>query len=271
VLDEIEPARVLTDENTMKKLFGALIVLASLGIVSVAHATTVVSATFETPVNLNASIGTSGCNNSPGPTITLQGALSLGGMGVKMLFENNVIGTHTFTVESTASATVIPSGDSIQIPKQPVLGGVGGNPYIWIQFVDGNNNPLSGMTFLGRCVQGLFTDSADFAIPSTAIAQVDVADCSNTGSHITLSGQLALSGIKANILFANSVDLVHQNTQSMTVSVVLIPPGQSITFPKQPVLGGVGGNPWIFLQFTDANGNAVSDSFLLGRCVQLSQ
>jgi hypothetical protein len=271
VLDKIKPARFRTGENTLKKILGALIVLLSLGIVSVAHASTVVSATFETPVNIQTSIGTSGCENSPGPTITLQGALSLGGMGVKMLFENNVIGTHTFTVESTASATVIPQGDSIQIPKQPVLGGVGGNPYIWIQFVDGNNNPLSGMTFLGRCVQGLFTDSADFAIPSTAIAQVDAADCSNTGSHITLSGELALSGIKANILFANSVDLVHQNTQSMTVSVVLIPPGQSITFPKQPVLGGVGGNPWIFLQFTDANGNPVSDSFLLGRCVQLSQ
>ncbi|OLE91578.1 MAG: hypothetical protein AUF79_03695 [Crenarchaeota archaeon 13_1_20CM_2_51_8] len=137
--------------------------------------------------------------------------------------------------------------------------------------MDGNNNPLTGTTFLGRCVQGLFTSSADFSIPSTAIAQVSAVDCSNTGSHITLSGQLALSGIKANLIFANSVNLVHENTQSTTVSVVLIPPGQTITFAKQPSLGGVGGNPWIFLQFTDGKGNVVSDSFLLGRCVQLSK
>ncbi len=255
----------------MKKIVGALVVLLSLGLASIAHASTTVSASFSTPVNIQTSISSSGCSNSPGPTITLQGALSLGGMGVKLLFENNVKGTHTYTVESTAIATVIPAGQSIQIPKQPVLGGVGGNPYIWIQFVDGNNNALSGMTFLGRCVQGLFTTSADFSIPSSAMAKVDAADCSNTGSHITLSGQLALSGIKANLLFANSVDLVHQNTQSTTVSVVIIPPGQTISFAKQPSLGGVGGNPWIFLRFTDASGNTVSDSFLLGRCVQLSQ
>src|SRR5438128_11671564 len=155
----------------MKKLFGASIVLVCLGLLSVAHATTTVSATFETPVNVQTSISTSGCSNSPGPTITLQGALSLGGMGVKLLFENNVKGTHTYTVESTASATVIPQGQSIQIPKQPVLGGVGGNPYIWIQFMDGHDNPLTGTTFLGRCVQRLLTSSADFSNTSKPTAQ----------------------------------------------------------------------------------------------------
>ena len=137
----------------MKKLFGASIVLICLGLLSVAHATTTVSATFETPVNVQTSISTSGCSNSPGPTITLQGALSLSGMGVKLLFENNVIGTHTYTVESTASATVIPQGQSIQIPKQPVLGGVGGNPWIFLQFTDGKGNVVSDSFLLGRCVQ----------------------------------------------------------------------------------------------------------------------
>src|SRR5438445_496489 len=137
----------------MKKLFGASIVLVCLGLLSVAHAATTVSATFETPVNVQTSISTSGCSNSPGPTITLQGALSLSGMGVKLLFENNVIGTHTYTVESTASATVIPQGQSIQIPKQPVLGGVGGNPWIFLQLTDGNGNVVSDSFLLVRCVQ----------------------------------------------------------------------------------------------------------------------
>ncbi len=155
----------------MKKLFGASLILLCIGLVSVAQGSSTVSTAFEMPVNIQTSMSTSGCSNSPGPTITLQGALSLGGMGVKLLFENNVKGTHTYTVESTASATVIPQGQSIQIPKQPVFGGVGGNPYIWLQFMDSHDNPLSGTTFLGRCVQGLFTTSADFTIPSTAMAQ----------------------------------------------------------------------------------------------------
>jgi len=52
------------------------------------------------------------------------------------------------------------------------------------------------------------------------------------------------------------------------VSVVLIPAGQSITFAKQPSLGGTGGNPWIYLQFLDGKGGALTDPVLLGRCVQ---
>src|SRR5438128_11418685 len=104
-----------------------------------------------------------------------------------------------------------------------------------------------------------------------AIALVSAVDCSYTGPHISLYGQLALSGIKANLIFDNTVILIHENTLSSTVSVALIPAGQTIPFAKQPSLGGVGGNPWIFLQFTDGKGNVVSDSFLLGRCVQLSK
>src|SRR5207247_9566372 len=123
--------------------------ICSNGLVSVAQRKSNRNAAFEIPINTKTSMSTSGSSNSPGPTITLQGALSLGVMGVKLLFENNVKGTHTYTVESSASATVIPQGQSIQIPKQPVLGGVGGNPYIWIQFMDGHDNPLSSMNFLG--------------------------------------------------------------------------------------------------------------------------
>src|SRR5947199_55022 len=134
----------------MKKLFGASLVLLCIGLVSVAQGSSTVSAAFEMPVNIQTSMSTSGCSNSPGPTITLQGALSLGGMGVKVLFEKNVKGTHTYTVESTASATVIPQGQSIQIPKQPVLGGVGSSPWILRQFTDGKGHTVAGSFKLGR-------------------------------------------------------------------------------------------------------------------------
>ena len=259
----------------MKKTTATAIVLASLasfGLVGTALGAAVATSTFSTLVHVSASLTASGCDNSPGPNITLQGALSLGKVGVQLLFENNLKGTHTLTVQSTASATVIPEGQTVQIPKQPVLGGVGGNPFIWIQFVNANNNPLTDPVFLGRCVQGLFNTASDFSIPATATALVSADSCSNTGSDISLSGQIALTGIKANLIFANNDNPVggpHQNTQPATVSVVIIPAGQTITFAKQPPLGGVGGNPWIFLAFTDGQGQPVSSQFPLGRCVQL--
>src|SRR5437899_11842788 len=113
----------------MKKIFGASLVLLCLGLVSVAQATTTVSATFETPVNVQTSVCTSRSSNSPGPTITLQGALSLGGVGVKLLFENNVIGTHTHTVASTATATLSPPGPIVPTPQPPAPGPGASHPY----------------------------------------------------------------------------------------------------------------------------------------------
>ena len=37
------------------------------------------------------------------------------------------------------------------------------------------------------------------------------------------------------------------------------------------VLGGVGGNPWIWVQFLHTDGEAASDEILIGRCVQSSK
>src|SRR5437879_2850828 len=72
----------------MKKTTMAALVLAVLGLTSVAHATTTTSTAFQTPVHVQTSMTTSGCDNSPGPQITLQGAMTVGGLGFQLLFEN---------------------------------------------------------------------------------------------------------------------------------------------------------------------------------------
>jgi len=53
-----------------------------------------------------------------------------------------------------------------------------------------------------------------------------------------------------------------------TQDVVLIPSGLKIVIPKQPPLGGAGGNPIISFQFTDGE-DAITPLVVLGRCVQL--
>jgi len=230
-----------------------------------------VSATVPMPENAHVGVTASGCENSPGPYVTLTGEISLGGLGVQLIFQNNVKGTHTHVEETTASVIVVPAGESITIPKQPVLGGTGGNPFIWIQFTDANGNALSGEIFLGRCVQGLFAANADWIVSALATAVVEGGSCDNTGSTISLSGELRLGGINANLIFRNNDNPAggpHKAERPTTVSIVLIPEGQTIEFPKQPPLGGVGGNPWIYLVFLNGAGEPVSERFLLGRCVQ---
>lgn len=256
----------------MKRTSIAILALVSLALAGVAQGVTQVTATFTTPVHVNTAATTSGCNNAPGPTVTLQGELAIGGLGVQLVFKNNMKGTHTHTEQSTATAVVIPAGESIQIPKQPVLGGTGGNPFIWLQFLDNQNNALTGEIFLGRCVQGLFETVTDFFLPSTAIAKVSSDSCDNTGSTITLNGELRLTGINARLIFRNNDNPVggpHENDQKTTVDIVIIPAGQSIQFAKQPPLGGVGGNPLVYLAFLNGQGQSVSSEFLLGRCNKL--
>lgn len=231
-----------------------------------------VSTAYAMPVHVEVSASATGCTNAPGPYVTLEGGLTLGGLGVRLLFKNNMKGTHTFEVLQTVDVVVIPKGGSVAIPKQPVQGGVGGNPFIFLQFVK-NDGSLTPEFFLGRCVQGLSKVSTDFFLPSAATAVVSAGSCSNKGSSITLSGELKLTAMNARLIFRNNDNPVggpHQYDTEAIVDIVVIPEGQSITFAKQPPLGGVGGNPWIFLRFLTDAGVAIGDEFLIGRCVQLS-
>jgi hypothetical protein len=235
------------------------------------------SQNFSLPVGATTTTEITGCDNSPGPYITISGAMRLGGLGSRLTFTNNVKGTHTFATDAHVDVSVIPNGGSITIPKQPVRGGVGGNPFIWIQFEDGKGNPVSGEIFLGRCVQGLKNDNAiDFSSLARALATITVADCSNSpGPYITLDGDMLVSaGLDAVFIFANNDNPVggpHRASADAVVKVSLVPPGTDVRFNKQPSQGGVGGNPWIWFNFLSGSGAPLGDPALLGRCEQLSK
>jgi len=236
-----------------------------------------VTRSFEMPVRAAVTTAVTGCDNSPGPYITVEGGLSLGGLGSRMMFTNNAKGTHTYTDEAHVDLTVVPAGESIRIPKQPVLGGVGGNPFIWIQLEDGQGRALTGEVYLGRCVQGLTkATGADFSSAARALATIAVSDCQNSpGPYITLDGDLYVSaGLDAVLIFQNNDNPVggpHRATADNVVKVQLVPPGHDVRFNKQPSRGGVGGNPWIWFNFLNGAGVAMEDPSLLGRCEQLSK
>ncbi len=235
------------------------------------------SQSFSMPLGVTTTTEVTGCDNAPGPYITIGGGMRLGGLGTRTTFTNNVKGTHTFADDAHVDATVIPAGESITIPKQPVLGGVGGNPFIWLQLEDGNGRALTGELFLGRCVQGLrSTNAIDFSSLARALATLTVADCANSpGPFITLDGELNVAaGLDAVLIFANNDNPVggpHRASADNIVTVRLVPPGQVIRFNKQPSQGGVGGNPWIWFNFLSGTGAPIADPALLGRCEQLSK
>jgi hypothetical protein len=249
-----------------------LTVVSSLAGIGHAMAIQQVSTSFSEPVQVQGSVTTSDCSNAPGPQITFNGAMALGGLTVEMIFRNNINKDVHTLVEDRKFVLEVKDGQEIVIPKQPVLGGVGGNPFIWVQFVDTNNNPMTGEVFLGRCVQGSWPVTQALLPPATATALIATLDCTNNpGPYINVEGSLSiLPGIRARFIFRNNDNPVGgPHMANATVDLTLIPAGYALQFPKQPVLGGVGGNPWISVQFVNDKGDPIGTETLLGRCVQL--
>lgn len=248
------------------------IALLLVGLSAASAASSSVKAELPMPASVFASATVDGCDNNPGPFITLSGELSLGGINARLIFRNNAKGTHEREEETAVDVVLIPEGETIQFAKQPSAGGVGGNPWIFIQFFDSSGNALSEETLLGRCVQGLDPTQVDFSLLTAANAEVTTDSCTNhPGPVITLSGEMALEGINALLTFRNNARGTHEHEEEVQVEVIILPAGETISFAKQPPLDGVGGNPRISLQFLDGSGQPLGDEIFLGRCVQLSK
>src|SRR5262245_54569674 len=220
--------------------------------------------------HLHASLNTTTLSNHPGPYITMEGELTLGAIDAVLIFRNNEKGTHERTEDITVRCS-LSSQQSIRFNKQPPLGGVGGNPFIFLQLLDDKGDQLSDKILLGRVVQGLLPIDLNYLNFVDVVAQI-AGSCSNSpGPFITLDGDLCFRGINARLIFQNSPqpNAPHQRTEAVEFNFELTHPSGPIHFAKQPPLGGVGGNPLIYVRFE--SGAECSDEIYLGRCVQLSK
>src|SRR5437016_7084864 len=223
---------------------GALLALLNFGLPSARADQTVVKE-FNQPLHTTLHIDEVGCLNHPGPQITVTGVALIGGLQVQLILENNVKGTHETEITLVTNLVLVPFGTPIVIPKQPVLGGVGGNPFISLQFFN-KDGDIGDEIFLGRCVQGLSLDN-DFIEDSIARLLISVLGCENhPGPFITVGGDLKVAGLSARIIFRNNVKGTH--TAETDSDITIIGDGAVVTIPKQPVLGGVGSNPLIFVR-----------------------
>ena len=250
----------------------------SLTLAPAARALQQVTTSFSEPMNLQATVSTFDCQNSPGPWINFEGAVTLAGLNVQLVFRNNINKDVHTLVEDVETVAAVTAGTTIRIPKQPshpfeggTGTGVGGNPWISIQLVDTNGRPLSGEVLLGRCVQGAFSPSVDFSASVVAQAIIETLDCTNNpGPFINVSGSVSVSpGVRARFIFRNQSTAGAPHEAIAMTEVTLMSNGFSLSFPKQPVQGGVGGNPWISVRFADSAGQQIGPETLLGRCVQL--
>ena len=249
------------------------------------------SAALTTPAKAHLHVDASGCSNSPGPTITLSGALEVGKVTGDIVFKNNRQGTHKAVITDIVTGLVLDFGQALQVPKQPSRTpdapcsgtGVGGNPFVWLQLIDDNGNALSDPALFGRCVQGLTAD-ADITFLEGAFAKAHLQgdNCQNSpGPQITLTGDLTLSGVKGRVILKNNPNppSPHEATCATTFDIVLqtecADHPDECTICKSPSPNqnacdfdeGAGGNPIVCAVLrTDTSS---SGEICLGRCNKL--
>jgi hypothetical protein len=287
---------VRKDNRMQKKLcfrqaLAAVAVLATAG--SAWAGDHYVSSGLNLPSKLSIGVGFD-CKNSPGPTISLgDGKVLLGDVEGQLTFSNNLKFTHVADPGVLVKAAVLLDfGFPVLIPKQPsrpadyygsdLTGtGVGGNPWIYAELYDAKGNGLKkldgsalGPILLGRCVQGAAVIDQDFLQAAIATARIhhdDDDNCyNNPGPYIYIEdGIIALSGVKVKVTFTNNAKFTHAAAGDATLEFVVISPNGTVTIPKQPPLGGAGGNPHVWFQFLNG-GEPVGTfpGFYLGRCVQ---
>src|SRR5262245_12806010 len=84
--------------NLFHKISCSAIMAGALAIASPLRAEQHLTTQFAMQMRINGTVTELGCNNSPGPQITLDGQLILSGFQARLIFQNNVKGTHTTTV-----------------------------------------------------------------------------------------------------------------------------------------------------------------------------
>ena len=228
---------------------------------------------YTTPVTAHISVSTGECDNSGGPTINLGGEILLGEYKANLTYYQNV--RKNLTLVGQNAQILLSTANAISLPKQPPRGGVGGNPYAWVQFfkADGSNSgpgtALGDKIYLGRCVQGFQADPS-FLVDVLTKNHLKTGGCSNRGGPtITLSSTLTVaSGLWATFTFSNQGpdnNLHGLPEVTLTTNVNILVKDTSLTTPDVQLKSNVGGNPYIKIQFF-SNNSAVTDVINLGRC-----
>src|SRR2546423_974637 len=116
---------------------------------------------------------------------------------------------------------------------------------------------------------GSLSLSGDFTLPATARATL--TSCQNgPGASVALSGALTLEGAVAARVTLRDATSASSSATSGTLQIVLVPDQGTVQFAKQPVKGGAGGNPWIYLQFLSPSGVPFGQEGLIRRFSQLA-
>jgi hypothetical protein len=252
---------------------GAAVLVATVAWGTPAHIST---GAYKIPVTAQFNVAPKACDNRTSD-IDISGELSFPGVGVDIRFQNqdNNLSPgavkHTKEVATTASFTIYDFAVN-SLPKQPVRGGVGGNPRIYVLLKDDQGNYISDPIYVGRCVTGNSYKSGKYTawLDADASAILTSLTCDQKGGpFVDIGTEGNHDGLDADVIFTNNAKFTHAtDPYAAKIALTLSPPlherkGGGVNG------GGVTGNPLLSARFHDHNGVPMQDYIPLGRCNQL--
>jgi hypothetical protein len=255
---------------------GAVALVSLLAIPNVqARSSVISSTTFGGTFKLGGAVGldveATTCDNT-GSEITISGALTIEtGTKVRVTFKNNVKGTKTFSQVGDAVIVVLPIGEEdISIAKQPVNGGVGGNPWFSFGLNDSEGEELSSQVVLGRCVQGVSARIDErFDLASGVLGIAEATECSSRRSVVNFLTESNTLGVDGLLLLDNNINKVVHRAQAGASATLQVAGVSSVR--KGWGAGGAGGNPLVFVDIVDDDEvtSLIGGEINLGRCNKL--
>ena len=232
-----------------------------------------VQRTVIVPAEFEATIQTTNCSASPGPKVDLSGLLVPSGLQAEIILSQpgvHVPAGERFVIEQA----LIPQNSQVTLPSQSIVGGLGDDPYVWLQLTDAKDRALTSELFLGRCSQGSFHPTVALTFPVDTFAELSSSSCdSPTGPSVSIiDGAAEIPTINGKLIFRSSSD-PHIGAGAggeVVVDLVMLPAGQTYPFPQQIMQGQISPDPQISLQWRDGSGQPISNEIQLGRCVALS-
>jgi hypothetical protein len=256
----------------MKSMFVAIVLVASLlGIHGNALAGDQFHRTFDLPAALSLNIQTAACSGTPGPQVMLQGDVTFTGLNASVNFRG--AGPQNSQPPISVGQVVVPANQAVSTPSQSITAGLGANPYIWVQIVDAKGRPLTSEIFLGRCEQGTFTPAVNLSLPTEANGTVTASGCgAPTGPTVMVDGAAQVAPFAANLIFRSADPATTPNGKILEVvnQAVILPSGQTYSFPTQPIVANSAANPLVSMQFSLEGGAVIGPDVSLGRCSSLT-
>jgi hypothetical protein len=172
----------------------------------------------------------------------------------------------------TTKATLLPSGESIDIYGRSTQARVGGDPAAWIQVRDGEGAPLTDMIHVGRLGRGPCLMDPSFACVVGAETYVSPVGVSAPAeSDLTLTGEMTFDqGISLKVVLRRREGALWWGRRpEAEFDFEIVPPGHMIHFPARPIWAGESVGTLRSLIFLDGEGDPIGDEHLLKPTVAL--